>query len=112
MKRSKRIFFTVAFAAIGVQLIALGLYQYGETYGFDATFNPVILLLWIMVLLGVAGIIGKYLTRLDIKKGHCNLGITEEQIRYYREKHNFPDPYIKMREKNNEDDHDTNRQRT
>lgn len=88
------------------------LYTYDQAYGFDATFNPAIVLLWIMVLIGIAGIIGQYLTRRDIKNGYCDLGITEEQIRRYREKHNFPDPYVKMGEKNNEAYHDTNRQRT
>lgn len=110
MKRSKRIFFTVAFAAIGVQIIALGLYQYHETYRFDATFNPAIVVMWVMVLFGVAGIIGKYLTRLDIKKGYCDLGISEEQIRRYREKHSIPDPCAGMRDKKHAADDDPDRQ--
>lgn len=96
-------------AALGVIIGVYALYAYDQAYGFDATFNPAILLLWVMVLIGIAGIIGQYLTRRDMKKRYCNLGITEEQISRYREKHNFPDPYVKMREKNNEDDHDTNR---
>lgn len=96
-------------AALGVISGVYALYAYDQTYGFDATFNPAILLLWVMALIGIAGIIGQYFTRRDMKKGYCDLGITEEQTRRYREKHNFPDPYVKMREKNNEDNHDTNR---
>ena len=99
-------------AALGVIGGVYALYEYDRIYGFDATFNPAILLLWVMALIGIAGIIGQYLTHRDIKKGYCDLGITEEQIRCYREKHNLSDPYIKMREKNNEDDYDTIRQRT
>ena len=82
---------------LGVIAGIYALYEYHLTYGFDATFNPAILVLWIMALFGIAGMIGLFLTRLDIKKGYCDLGITEEQIKCYREKHNFPDPYIKMR---------------
>lgn len=97
-------------AAIGMIGGIYSLYQYDQTYGFDATFNPAILVLWIMALFGIAGVIGEYLTKLNIKKGYCDLGITEEQIRRYREKHNIADPYKEMREKHHAHDNDTDRQ--
>lgn len=53
---------------IGVQLIALGLYRYHETYRFDAALNPALLVMWIMALFGIAGIIGNYLNWLTIPK--------------------------------------------
>lgn len=110
MKRNIRVFFSVALIAIALLAIGTGLIKYDQTYGFDATFNPVILLLWIMALLGIAGMIGLFLTRLDMKKGYCDLGITEEQIRRCREKHNIADPYQAMREKHHAPDDDADRQ--
>ena len=110
MKRNIRILFSIALMAIALLAIGEGLIQYDQTYGFDATFNPAILLLWIMALLGIAGMIGLFLTQLDIKKGYCDLGITEGQIRRYREKHNIADPYKEMQEKHHAPDDDTNRQ--
>lgn len=106
MKRNIRVFFSVALMVLTVLVIGTGLYEYDQTYGFDATCNPAILVLWIMALIGIAGMIGQFLTRLDIKKGYCDLGITEEQIRRYREKHNIADPYKAMREKKHEADND------
>lgn len=88
MTRNKRNVFTIAMVVIGVQAIALGLYQYHETYGFDATFNPALLVMWIMALIGIAGIIGQYLNWLDMKKGYCDLGITQGQIDTYKKTNN------------------------
>jgi len=110
VKRNIRVFFSSALIAIALLAIGTGLIQYDQTYGFDATFNPAILVLWIMALFGVAGIIGLILTRFDIKKGYCDLGITEEQIRRYREKHSIADPYQAMQGKKHEADDDTKRQ--
>lgn len=104
MKRNIRILISITLIAIALLAIGTGLIQYDQTYGFDATFNPAILLLSIMALFGVAGIIGLILTRFDIKKGYCDLGINEEQIRRYREKHNIADPYKAMKEKHHESD--------
>ena len=110
MKRNIRIFFSIVLMVITVLVIGTGLYEYDQTYGFDVTFNPAILVLWTMVLLGIAGMIGLFLTKLDCKKGYCDLGITEWQIRRYREKHNIADPYKEMQEKHHEADDDTKRQ--
>lgn len=110
MKRNIRIIFSVALITIAILAIGSGLIKYDQTYGFDATFNPAILVLWIMALFGVAGIIGLILTRFDIKKGYCDLGITEEKIRRYREKHNIADPYKAMQEKKHEADDGSDRQ--
>lgn len=110
MKRNIRVFFSVALIAIALLAIGTGLIKYDQTYGFDATFNPAILLLSIMALFGVAGIIGLILTRFDIKKGYCDLGITEEQIRRYREEHNIADPYKAMQDKKHEAVDGTDRQ--
>lgn len=110
MKRNIRILISITLIAIALLAIGTGLIKYDQTYGFYATFNPAILVLWIMALIGIAGIIGLFLTRLDMKKGYCDLGITEEQIRRYRQKHNIPDPYKAMREKYHAPHDDTNRQ--
>lgn len=97
-------YFTLATAAIGM---LFSLYTYDRSYGFNETFNPAQIFMWIMALVGIAGIIGNFLTKLDIKKGYCNLGITDEQIRRYRKTHNIPDPYAKMQEIKNASDHET-----
>lgn len=84
MTRNKRNVFSIAMVVIGVQLIAFGLYQYHQTYGFDSTFNPALLVMWIIAMVGIAGIIGKYLNWLDTKKGYCVSEIAQEQIDPYK----------------------------
>lgn len=83
------------------------LYSYGRLYEFNATFNPALFFMWGMSIFGIAGIIGNYLTKLDIKKGYCDLGITDEQIQSYRKTHNILDPYAKMQEIKNASYHET-----
>lgn len=41
-----------------------------------------------MVLIGIAGIIGRWLNNRDIKRGWCESGITQEQIDAYAHKNN------------------------
>jgi hypothetical protein len=42
----------------------------------------------VLVLIGIAGVIGRWLNNRDTKRGWCESGISEEQITAYQHKNN------------------------
>lgn len=68
--------------------------------GIFALFSPVcnvncyseIIIGGALVLIGIAGAIGRWLNNSDIKRGWCKSGITQEQIDTYQYKNNQGEP--------------------
>lgn len=83
---SKRMakFLTYWTLMVVVQLYALAIYQYGEVYGFDHQINPATILLSTMVIIGLLGLVGRYLNNRDMKRGYCDSGISQDTIDAYQ----------------------------
>ncbi|MDD3594906.1 hypothetical protein [Sulfuricurvum sp.] len=103
-----------------VQIYGLAIYQYGQTYGFDEDINPTTIIAATLCVIGILGLIGRYLNNKDMKRGYCDSGITQERINEYQksknvghlmavedQQHEIKDRAI--REHNYEDDDDTKR---
>jgi len=71
-----------------VQIYGLVIYQYGETYGFDDQINPVTIIAATLTIIGLLGLIGRYLNNKDMKRGYCESGIAQEQIDAYQKSRN------------------------
>lgn len=63
-----------------VQIYCYALYQYDQTYGFDETINPATIIAYTLVIIGLLGLVGRYLNNKDMKRGYCDSGITQERI--------------------------------
>jgi len=63
-----------------VQIYGLAIYQYGQTYGFDDQINPTTIIAATLTIIGLLGLVGRYLNNKDMKQGYCESGITQEQI--------------------------------
>jgi hypothetical protein len=71
-----------------VQIYGLAIYQYGQTYGFDKDINPTTIIAATLCVIGIFGLIGRYLNNKDMKRGYCESGITQEQIDGYQKSKN------------------------
>lgn len=101
-----------------VQIYGLAIYYYGETYGFDDQINPTTIISASLCVIGILGLIGRYLNNKDMKRGYCDSGITKERIDEYQksknvghlmagEEHQHELKDREIRERNYEDDDDT-----
>lgn len=61
-----------------VQIYGLAIYQYGQTYGFDDQINPTSIIAVALTIIGLLGLVGRYLNNKDMKRGYCESGITQE----------------------------------
>ena len=61
-----------------VQIYCYALYQYNQIYGFDETINPVTIVAYTLVIIGLLGLVGRYLNNKDMKRGYCDSGIPQE----------------------------------
>lgn len=100
-----------------VQIYGLAIYQYGEIYGFDDQINPTIIIASTLTIIGLLGLVGRYLNNKDMKRGCCESGITQEQIDAYQkskngghlmavenQQHKIKDSEIREREHEDDDD--------
>ena len=100
-----------------LQIYALAIYQYGQTYGFDEDINPTTIIAATLCVIGILGLIGRYLNNKDMKRGYCDSGITQERIDEYQKSkngghlmagedqhHEIKDSVIREREYENDDD--------
>ncbi|MDD2781671.1 hypothetical protein [Sulfuricurvum sp.] len=71
-----------------VQIYGLAIYQYGQSYGFDEQINPTTIIAAILTIIGLLGLIGRYLNNKDMKRGYCESGIAQEQIDAYQKSRN------------------------
>ena len=71
-----------------VQIYGLAIYQYGQTYGFDDQINPTTIIAATLTIIGLLGLVGRYLNNKDMKRGYCESGITQEQIDAYQKSKN------------------------
>ena len=71
-----------------VQIYGLAIYQYGQTYGFDDQINPTTIIAATLTIIGLLGLVGRYLNNKDMKRGYCESGITQEQIDAYQKTKN------------------------
>ena len=71
-----------------VQIYGYALYQYDQTYGFDETINPVTIIAYTLVIIGLLGLVGRYLNNKDMKRGYCDSGIPQERIDTHKNKKN------------------------
>lgn len=83
---SKRMskFLTYGTLLVLVLMYGLAIYQYGQTYGFDDQINPTTIIALTLAIIGLFGLIGRYLNNKDMKRGYCESGITQEQINAYQ----------------------------
>ena len=103
-----------------VQIYGLAIYQFGQTYGFDDQINPTSIIAVTLTIIGLLGLVGRYLNNKDMKRGYCDSGIPQERIDAHKNKKNvghimddsFDAKEIKdreIRERTNEDDDDSQR---
>ena len=103
-----------------VQIYGLAIYQYGQTYGFDDQINPTSIVAVTLTIIGLLGLVGRYLNNKDMKRGYCDSGIPQERIDAHKNKKNvghimddsFNAKEIKnreIRENTDEDDDDSQR---
>ena len=71
-----------------VQIYCYALYQYNQIYGFDETINPVTIVAYTLVIIGLLGLVGRYLNNKDMKRGYCDSGIPQERIDTHKNKKN------------------------
>jgi hypothetical protein len=71
-----------------VQIYGLAIYYYGETYGFNESINPTTIIAATLCVIGILGLIGRYLNNKDMKRGYCDSGITQERIDEYQKSKN------------------------
>ena len=71
-----------------VQIYGLAIYQFGQTYGFDDQINPTTIIAATLTIIGLLGLVGRYLNNKDMKRGYCESGITQEQIDAYQKSKN------------------------
>lgn len=91
---------------VALQIVGLAIYQYGQTYGFNENINPTTIIAGLMAVIGLLGLVGRYLNKKDSKRGYCESGISEEQICTYRKKYPESASKKKIPEINHEDDND------
>lgn len=72
-----------------VQIYVLAIYQYGEIYGFNDQINPTTIIAATLSIIGLLGLVGRYLNNKDMKRGYCESGITQEQIDAYQKSKNL-----------------------
>lgn len=103
-----------------VQIYGLAIYHYGQTYGFDEDINPTTIIAGTLFVIGILGLIGRYLNNKDMKRGYCDSGISQEKINEYQKSKNVghlmaaEDQHhehkdCEIREDNYEDDDDAKR---
>jgi hypothetical protein len=63
-----------------LQIYALAIYQYEQTYGFDEDINPTTIIAATLCVIGILGLIGRYLNNKDMKRGYCDSGILNPQL--------------------------------
>ena len=71
-----------------VQIYGLAIYQYGQTYGFDDQINPTSIVAVTLTIIGLLGLVGRYLNNKDMKRGYCDSGIPQERIDAHKNKKN------------------------